>query len=174
MNTEKFLEFNGKKLTLVNQDGNFFIALKPIIEVLEVDWSSHHKWLKSHTIFSSVMVNITTTGSDGKAYKMVCIPEKFIYGWLLSFSPKTQTHITFQQQCYDILYNHFHNLISTRTHELQQRTHLKQEHTQLHQQLLANDSYARLLEIQQQIKNVNNSLNNFDNQLLTGQLEISF
>lgn len=174
MNTEKFLEFNGKKLTLVNQDGKFYIALKPICEVLEIDWSTEKKRLENHFWMASTMVNITTVAADKKQRKMVCIPEKFVYGWLCSLNPRNEKLAEYQKECYDVLYNHFHNIISNRANELQQRNNLKLEHSKLHQNLLANDDYARLVELQQQIKKVNNNLNNFDNILLTGQMEIAF
>ena len=37
---KKFLEFNGKSIHFLSAGGEYWIALKPICEVLEVDYSS--------------------------------------------------------------------------------------------------------------------------------------
>ncbi|MFC4232143.1 phage antirepressor N-terminal domain-containing protein [Parasediminibacterium paludis] len=175
MTTEKFLDFNGKKLTLVNEDGKFFIALKPIIEVLDIDWDNHKKWLQNHPIFKSVKVNITSTGSDGKSYKMVCLPEKFVYGWLLSFTPKTEEHIAFQRECYDVLYGHFHNALNMRQHDLLTRQQMKDEYQKLHFAKMNEDAdYKRMIELEQAIKSVNKNLTSQDESLLAGQALLDF
>lgn len=175
MNTEKFLDFNGRKLTLVNSDGKFFVALKPICEVLEIEWDNEQRRLKKHRWLSSTTVNITVVAADNKQREMTCLPEKYIYGWLVSLNPKTDNLADFQRECYEILYGHFHNLVNNRMGELQRRQQLKEEYDQLHKtQMLTNPDYRRLFDIQQSLKATNKSLSNYDNSLLSGQLEIYF
>lgn len=175
MTTEKFLEFNGKKLTLINEDGKFFIALKPICEVLEVDWEGQRQAIERHPIFKATTFILKAVGADGRTREMVCIPEKFIYGWLLSFSPKNEQHIQFQLQCYEVLYSHFHNVLSQRVNELQKRQQLKDEYRNLHtEKMLTDPNYQRMMDIGQTLKLTSKSLSSFDSLLLSGQLEMDF
>lgn len=170
MNIENFLEFKGRKLTLITSDGQFNVALKPICEALEIDWSNELRRVKAHPLLGSVMVNITTTGSDNKSYTMVCIPEKYIYGWLMTLSPRTKELLTFQLECYELLYRHFHNILATRYNHIQQRTMLREQYSELHTRKLEEDpEYRRLITMRDEIKKAGQELTRLDAQLLTGQ-----
>ena len=62
---------------------------------------------------SSVAVQNTATGADGKSYDMLCLPEKYIYGWLFTINPKKvasdakESVSLYRRQCYDALYKMF-------------------------------------------------------------------
>lgn len=175
MTTEKFLEFEGKKITLVNSDGSFYVALKPICEVLNVSFSSQRKAINTNRILSSTVVILTTVGADSKQREMLCLPEKYVYGWLLTINPKEEKFIEFQKECYEVLYNHFHNVINSRVGELQRRQQLKNEYNDLHKKnMVANADYKRQMEIIQTLKNANSKLRDYDDQLISGQMEFNF
>lgn len=50
---EKFLEFNGKKIIFLSVDGTYWIALKPILEALNMDADRSIKNLKNDPILGS-------------------------------------------------------------------------------------------------------------------------
>ncbi len=175
MTTQKFLEFNGKKLTLVNNDGTFYIAIKPICEVLNVDYIQQFKNIKVDEILSQLLCVHTTVAADGKQREMACLPEKFIYGWLFSIRSDSPQLAKYKLECYDVLYNHFHLQIAERVSKLQNKTQLKATYQQIHNaKMLTDPEYKRLVDIQQELKTINNNLNHFDALLLSGQMEIGF
>lgn len=175
MTTEKFLEFNGKKLTLVNADGKFYVAIKPICEALNVHYKAQHKAISEDEILSQLSSIQRIVAADNKQREMLCLPEKYIYGWLFSINSESEHLKKYKLECYEILYNHFHNIIADRVNELQQKKQLQEAHQKLHlEQMATNSTYRQLVELQQKLKAVNKALAQNDNTLLNGQIEMSF
>lgn len=77
--------FYDQPLTLIDHDGKPFVAMRPIVANMGLDWKSQHRKLISR--FQSVVVNMTTTGLDGKQYKMLCLPLEQLPAWLITISP---------------------------------------------------------------------------------------
>jgi hypothetical protein len=81
--------------------------------VLGIDHSSQVSTLKNHPILGSVMVENTTTGSDGKRYQMLTLPLKYFFGWLFCIDARkvrpeaTEQLIKYQEQVYNIIYDKF-------------------------------------------------------------------
>ena len=82
---QKFLEFNGNKIIFLNAEGEYWIALKPILEVLGMDADSSIKTTKNDPFLggwtSLQTVQVSKNGVN-QGRKMVCLPEKYIYGWI--------------------------------------------------------------------------------------------
>lgn len=74
--------FYGCLLQTLEHEGKPYVAMKPICEGMDLDWPGQLKLLKRDQVLSSVMVVMTTTGSDGKNYEMMCLPLKYLPGWL--------------------------------------------------------------------------------------------
>lgn len=93
--------------------GEILVPIKPICTALGVAFQSQNNKIKEHKILSSVVTLSITTGTDGKQYEMVCLPLKFIYGWLFSINPSNVSEEAreqiqnYQMQCYETLYSHF-------------------------------------------------------------------
>lgn len=91
-----------------------YVPIKPICEALGVAFQKQHEKIKSDAILSSVVTLRVTTGADGKQYEMLCLPLKFVYGWVFSINPdnvKEQSRenvIKYKRECYNALYEHFH------------------------------------------------------------------
>lgn len=163
MNTEKFLEFNGNKLTLVKADGSFWIAIKPICTALGINYDRQFKNIKASKFFAQLYANQHTTGADGKTYKMVCIPEKFIYGWLLSINSENENLVKYQMECYEVLYNHFHLKETLRLTALTDRHDIENKITEL-ELTVSNIAEVKLLkELQAKRKAVKHLLEQMDN-----------
>lgn len=98
---------------VVIENGEKRVAVKPICEILGVDFSAQLQRIKNDEILGSVVGLSTTTGADGKQYEMQTIPFKFVFGWLFTINPKNvapeakEPVIRFKLECYDALYNHF-------------------------------------------------------------------
>ncbi|WP_299576693.1 phage antirepressor N-terminal domain-containing protein [uncultured Sunxiuqinia sp.] len=100
---------------LCPRDGdNIFVAIKPACELLGIDHSSQMRNLKNDPEFlGSVVVNMTTTGADGKQYEMTCLPLQFFFGWLAQIDHTKvkeevrESVIRYKVEVCNVLYNHF-------------------------------------------------------------------
>jgi hypothetical protein len=124
---KKFLEFNGKVIYFLAIDGQYWIALKPICEALNVDYLSQYKNLKEDKILSLLLSEQTMVAADGKQRKMICLPEYFIYGYIFSIHSSSEELQSYKLECYRILYEHFHGAITGRKELLSQKARLQVE-----------------------------------------------
>ncbi|MGE6320056.1 phage antirepressor N-terminal domain-containing protein [Pseudomonas oryzihabitans] len=103
--------FDGDTVVLVGQDNEPYVAMKPIATNMGLDWKSQHTKLTDR--FTSVVVEITTTGGDGKQYAMTCMLLKKLPAWLYSISPNKvapelrEKIIRYQEECDDALWNYW-------------------------------------------------------------------
>jgi len=104
---------NNMPIQVVENENGKFIPIKPICEILGIDHNSQRQKLNDDDFLSSVAVQNTATGSDGKDYEMVCIPYQFIFGWLFTINPKKvkeearEAVAKYRIECYNALYLHF-------------------------------------------------------------------
>jgi len=175
---EKFLEFNGKRLAVLAKNGDWWIAIKPICEALGVDYISQFKAVKDDEILSQLLSEQTIVAADNRVRKMVCLPEKFIYGWLFSIRSDSQALKGYKRQCYEVLYNHFHGALTGRMTALTKRNETENEiaelEERLHASLLKSDEYLRIQELKQQKKQITKTLLELDADLIAGQLSFNF
>lgn len=98
---------------LVVENGEKLVPIKPICEALGVDYSGQLQKLKSNEILGPTMGLSPTVGADEKNREMVCIPFKFVFGWLFTISEKNVNPsivpalIKYKMECYDALYRNF-------------------------------------------------------------------
>ena len=100
---------------LCPRDGDsIFVAIRPVCEFLGIDHSNQIRNLKNDADFlGSVVVNMTTTGADGKQYEMTCLPLQFFFGWLAQIDHTKvkeeirPTVIQYKLEVCNVLYNHF-------------------------------------------------------------------
>ena len=111
------INFNGVDIVVANKDGKAFLPIKPICEAIGIAFQSQNDKIKEHPILRSVVTIIVTTGADGKKYEMVCLPVKYVYGWLFTINPgkvapdARENVERYSRECYEVLYNHFHNTL---------------------------------------------------------------
>lgn len=113
MKTINVAMINDITLQVVASESEQLVAVKPVCEILGVDFSSQRAKLKEHPIFGSTMVLSTTVGGDGKDREMVCLPLQFFPGWLFSINPDNvkeearENLIKYQLECNRILFDYF-------------------------------------------------------------------
>lgn len=111
---QKFLEFNDKAIYFVAADGQYWIALKPICEALNVDYIRQFKNLKEDEILSQLLSEQTMVAADGKVRKMISLPEFYVYGWIFQIQSSSPELLKYKWECYRVLYNFFHGTITGR------------------------------------------------------------
>ena len=79
------VNFDQSKLITVKQDNIEYVAMRSIVEGIGLDWAGQRKKLNSQKDKFSCR-HISSTASDGKEYKMLCVPLKKLNGWLLALT----------------------------------------------------------------------------------------
>lgn len=111
MNSTYLVPFCHTELTLIDHDGEPYVAMKPIVEGMGLSWKTQYRKIIQR--FNSVMVEMTTTGKDGKQYQMICLPLKKLFGWLMTISPnKVKPELRgliqhYQEECDEVLWQYW-------------------------------------------------------------------
>lgn len=124
---KKFLEFNGKTIYFVAVDGQYWIALKPICEALNVNWDRQYKNLQDDENLKAVYALQPMQAPDGQMRNYVALPEFFIYGWIFQIQSSSEKLAAYKWECYRILYEHFHGTITGRKELLSEKARLQIE-----------------------------------------------
>ncbi len=109
------ITFQGNQILTVEKGGIQYVAMKPICESIGLDWHSQRQKIKKHPYLDSVTLSSTSTGKDGKRYKMQLLPIKFLQGWLFSVDvnrvkPEIKKKlIDYQVECFDLLHDYWKN-----------------------------------------------------------------
>lgn len=104
---------NGTEIYAVNQEGEIYVPIRPICTAIGVDYSAQYIKVNSDETLGTTVAIITTVGEDGKPRDMVCLPLKYICGWLFTINPgkvapeARETVINYRRECYEVLYEHF-------------------------------------------------------------------
>lgn len=120
-NTElQTIEFNGDQIVTAMVNGVPHVAMRPIVENLEMSWSSQLQKINSQKGKYSC-VDINTTGADGKRYQMLAMPNNRLTLWLASINPnkikdkaKREKIELYQEECGEALYNYWHKGVAVR------------------------------------------------------------
>lgn len=114
---EKFVSvpFMGTEIQATS-DEKHYVALKPLVEGIGLDWRSIRKLVKRSALNSTVVM-MTTVAEDGKNREMVCLPLDRLNGLLFLITPNDYNHnpalkerlVNYQKMCYDALYQYFNN-----------------------------------------------------------------
>lgn len=166
--TEKILNFNDREISLVLADGQWWVAIKPVCEALGVDYEAQRKAFSNDEILSELPSEQTVVAADGKARKMLCIPEMYVYGWLFSIRSDAPGLRDYKLECYRVLFSHFHGRFS----KLVERLRIETEMAELQQRLAQNQDFRRYNELQEQKKQIPISLRRMDADLLKGQTHL--
>lgn len=104
---------NGTEIVTVDRDGEIFVPIKPICTALGIAFPPQYNKLQEDETLSSTVTIIVTVGADEKDREMVCLPLKYVYGWLFTINPKNvaatarESVTRYRQECYEVLYEHF-------------------------------------------------------------------
>ena len=96
-----------------NEQGDILIPIRPICDALGVAYHGQYMKIKDDKFLSSTVMLSITVGADGKQREMVCIPLRFIFGWLFTINPANvsegakESVMRYRLECYNALYDHF-------------------------------------------------------------------
>ena len=64
------ISFNNQSLITVEQNGNHYVAMKPICENIGIQWESQYNRIRRDDVLNSVIFIMNMTGSDSKNYQI--------------------------------------------------------------------------------------------------------
>jgi hypothetical protein len=115
---EKYVDFYGDALTaaLVQEqdEARVYVPVRPICENLGLAWPSQYSRIKRDAVLSEAATSVTVTVTEaGQRGAMVCLPLKYLPGWLFGVSVKRvrpelqEKIIRYQREAYDVLWEAF-------------------------------------------------------------------
>ena len=114
MEKQLIKRINGIEIFAVtDEEANVLVPIKTICKAIGVDFAGQFRRIQEDEILAPTIDLRSTVGGDGKDREMVCLPLRYVYGWLFSINPKNvaseakEVVIKYKLECYDALYNHF-------------------------------------------------------------------
>jgi len=169
---KKFLEFNGRNIFFIAKDGQYWVAIKPICEALNVDYIRQFKNLQTDNILSQLLSEQTMVAADNKFRKMVSLPEKFVYGWIFQIRSESPELLKYKRIVYEVIYDYFQGTITKRAKILKERTSDEHEIESLESKLSENKDWERLEELKSKKRKYRNQLKFADAELISGQYDL--
>jgi len=151
--------FNGRKISTSLENGEWYVAIKPICEALDIQFNWQNQRILDHPILGQLSRNSEMVAADGRVRKMFALPEKVIYGWLFSLQSDKAELVEFQWKCYQLLFDHFHGAMSGRAGFITHRSEIDIKMEKLKEQLMETPEYKELKELEAERAQVNRKLN---------------
>gem|GEM_PF-6237656 len=107
------VDFHGQSIIASAIDGKPYVALKPLVENIGLQWEAQYKRLQRNPVLKSTMSVMDMVAEDGKTREMLCLPLSMLNGWLFGVDvnrvreeirPKL---IRYQTECFEVLAQHF-------------------------------------------------------------------
>ena len=143
------ISFNNQSLITVEQNGNHYVAMKPICENIGIDWRAQRQRIVRDEVLCSTVVIITTVAEDEKNREMLCLPIQYLNGWLFGIdinrcNPEIRdTLIKYKKECYQALHDYWFNGKAERKTTVDDRTGLRNAVNMLvsKKELIYSDAY---------------------------------
>ena len=114
MNKIMTVKFRGSEILGFHMGGVVFVALKPIVEGMGLNWEPQRQRVQRDPVLSKGASMIKVPLGRGGPREMVCLPLELIHGWLFTIDSSRvkaqetrEKVILFQEECYRVLYQHF-------------------------------------------------------------------
>lgn len=105
------IQFHGQPLVTAMISGVAYVAMRPIVENIGIDWSGQMAKLKNQR--DKFGCRDISTPSKGGIQKMLCIPLRKLNGWLFSINPQRvradirDKLIQYQEECFAVLHEYW-------------------------------------------------------------------
>lgn len=108
------VNFRGDTLYGFKQDDGVFLALKPMVQAMGLDWSAQFRRVQRDPILAEGIAMMATPFGQGGDQEALCLNVEFVQGWLFTIDSlrikdddvrkKVQLY---QRECYTVLHAHF-------------------------------------------------------------------
>lgn len=124
------ISFNNQSLITVEQNGNHYVAMKPICENIGLAWEPQVLRIKRDEVLSQGMI-VMIIPTNGGNQNMICLPIEYLNGWLFGIDinrckPEIRdTLIKYKKECYQALHDYWFNDKAERKTTVDDRTGLR-------------------------------------------------
>lgn len=107
------IPFRESTLVCIEQRGELFVAMRPIVDGMGLNWKTQYRKLTDAGDRLCVVLMTTQMPGDDQARKHVFIPIERLFGWLMTIHPSRvkpairDNVIAYQQECDRVLFRHF-------------------------------------------------------------------
>ncbi len=109
------VEFAGTQLVGQIHKGGPYVAMKPVVEGMGLDWDRQLARLKNHPVLARKLTLLKggNWSPDGKRYEMLCLPHSRLAFWLATVNPSKvkaairDRVVLFQEHAADVLHEAF-------------------------------------------------------------------
>ncbi|MEW6257434.1 MAG: phage antirepressor N-terminal domain-containing protein [Pseudomonadota bacterium] len=108
------VNFRNDTLFAVERDDGVFVALRPIVQALGLDWKSQHRRVSEDAVLREGVVTMTMP-SPGGCQETTCLRLDLVNGWLFTIDESRvkdeetrQRVLAYKRECYAVLFQHFH------------------------------------------------------------------
>jgi len=94
---------------MVMRDGNLFVAIKPVVEMLGLDWDAQLAMFRNDPLFAEALTPLAIPDGSGKETEVLGLTTPYIAGWTLRLNPNDYEGklrddvIAMQRECYRTL-----------------------------------------------------------------------
>jgi hypothetical protein len=171
---KKFLQFNGKNIYFLSRDGEYWVALKPICDALGANWNRQFQSLKEDEFLKAAFAvqQMQVDGIQTRSY--LALPEKYVYGWILSINTDNADLKLYKWKCYELLFNYFNGVITKRLSELRVKSEAEILLEEAEKELKQTEQFKNVLALKENIKKSNINLVKLDDELNSNQLNMFF
>ena len=141
-----YIEYNGKNIIFKRINGVYWIGIKSVCEVINVNYNRQFQNIKEDPILRAVFAIQQMQVPNDQLRNIACLPEEYIYGWIFSIKSDSQELLEYKKDCYHILYSHFHGTITRRAELYSELSKEKKKITQLEDTLTAIPEYKELMD----------------------------
>jgi len=166
MKQQNFLSFNEKTIYFKEVANEYWIAIKPICEALDINYNRAYQNILEDKNLSQLFAKQQMVDSLGRAKEMICLPEKYIYGWLFSLRSKSEALKQYQMKCYEVLFNYFNGALIGRKKLLEKQADTQKKIESVEQKLKNNPLYLQLITLKQESEQLKQQLRKVDKQAL--------
>jgi len=154
-----FLEFKGRNIVYLSKNGVYWIAVKPVCEAIKVDYIQQYKNIQEDEILRARLCKHTILVPGSKQpRRFVCLPEQLIYGWIFSIRSESKELREYKMECYRVLYEHFHGIITRRRVLIKEKADTKVKRRKVEHSLLQNSEYLEFTKLRAQELSISRKL----------------
>ncbi|WP_454975722.1 phage antirepressor N-terminal domain-containing protein [Capnocytophaga bilenii] len=166
MKPQNFLSFNEKTIYFKEVANEYWIAIKPICDALDINYNRAYQNILDDEKLSQLFAKQQMLDTLGRSQEMICLPEKYIYGWLFSLRSKSEALKQYQMKCYEVLFNYFNGALIGRKKLLEKQADTQKKIERVEQELKNNPQYLQLIALKQESEQIKQYLRKIDKQVI--------
>lgn len=113
MTHQTIIKFKETDIVPIKLDGELCVPIKSLCDAFGIEYNTEVKKIKEDELISSSLKSIHVEGAPEGERWILCMPVKYIYGWLYSITPGIVSKSLrdafklFRRECFKALYGHF-------------------------------------------------------------------